>query len=61
LARIACVSFWVGFAQQAVEMAPEHPENWTTLGLAYYRSDQWDVAVNSFQETLRRPGSAQPQ
>jgi len=45
----------VGLAQQAISLAPELPGNWTTLGIAYYRSGQWEAAAKALQEALRRP------
>ena len=48
----------VGLARQAVELAPHVPRNWTTLGIAYYRSGQWEVAAKAFQESFREPGGA---
>jgi tetratricopeptide (TPR) repeat protein len=41
-------------ARKTVELAPEDPENWKTLGVAYYRSGQWSAATDSLQESLLR-------
>ena len=37
-------------AQRAVELAPGIPESWNVLGIAYYRTGQWDAAASALQK-----------
>jgi tetratricopeptide (TPR) repeat protein/tRNA A-37 threonylcarbamoyl transferase component Bud32 len=46
----------LGAARKAVEMAPHDPDSWIVLGVAYYRTGQWDAAVRAIQEAARREG-----
>jgi serine/threonine protein kinase len=46
----------LGAARKAVEIAPHDPDSWIVLGVAYYRTGQWDVAVRAIQEAARREG-----
>jgi tetratricopeptide (TPR) repeat protein len=41
-------------AHKAVKLAPELPAPWTALGVASYRSGQWEDAVRALQEAFRR-------
>jgi tetratricopeptide (TPR) repeat protein len=44
----------VELARKTVELAPDVPENWKTLGVAYYRSGQSSAAADALQESLLR-------
>jgi eukaryotic-like serine/threonine-protein kinase len=41
----------VTLARKAVELAPEKGNNWNTLGVAYYRTQDWDSAVTALEKS----------
>jgi serine/threonine protein kinase len=41
-------------ARMAVELDPHNPIAWVALGVAYYRTGQWDAAEGAFHEALRK-------
>jgi tetratricopeptide (TPR) repeat protein len=42
-------------ARRAVELAPDDPNSWMALGLAYYRTDQWEASQGALQKALQVP------
>jgi cytochrome c-type biogenesis protein CcmH/NrfG len=47
------------YAQQAVELAPENPEMWDTLGWAYYQAGMYDDALKAFETATAKGGAPQ--
>src|SRR5262249_7045031 len=47
----------VELARQATRQAPREAMYWNTLGIAHYRSGEWDAAVNALEESEKlEPG-----
>jgi serine/threonine protein kinase/tetratricopeptide (TPR) repeat protein len=45
-------------AKKAVELIPEDSKHWIILGVAYYRTEQWQAALPAFVEAGKRPAAA---
>jgi tetratricopeptide (TPR) repeat protein len=43
----------VGPARKAVKLDAHFPDSWKVLGVAYYRSGQWDAAVKALRRALQ--------
>jgi serine/threonine-protein kinase len=42
-------------ARKAVKLAPDDPNSWIVLGVAYYRTQAWEAAIGALQKALRMP------
>jgi tetratricopeptide (TPR) repeat protein len=43
----------VEFAKKAVDLAPEVASYWNTLGFAYYRAGDWQLAIEAIEKSLK--------
>jgi cytochrome c-type biogenesis protein CcmH/NrfG len=43
--------------RQALDRDPENPKLWTSLGNAYYDTDDWDHAIEAYEKARRRAAS----
>jgi tetratricopeptide (TPR) repeat protein len=50
----------IRLARRAADLAPRDPDIWNTLGIAYFRSGQWQQAIEPFETSvkLREGGDA---
>src|SRR5262249_40101323 len=44
-------------AKRAVELMPEDGNHWATLGMAYYRAEQWQAALPPLVKAGKRPAA----
>jgi tetratricopeptide (TPR) repeat protein len=42
----------VGFARRAVDLVPTDGNSWNTLGVAYYRDQNWDEALSALYRSM---------